>query len=160
MKVYINGSQVTTINGLDISAGIPISIGMNGAYDKNHNWIDFRTHTGVHVVMEKLDPVRMKPTGIDKTDPLYYDVEVPKALRISGQGEYVHWADWNPNIGSANTSHGCINVYPKHIVWFYSTFGAGDIVDVRNAGATLGLTDGLGDWTMSWDKWKQGSALD
>jgi lipoprotein-anchoring transpeptidase ErfK/SrfK len=159
MKVYIDGTQVTTINGLDISAGIPISTGMNGAYDKNHNWIDLRTHSGPHVVMEKVDPVRMKPSGIDKTDPLYYDVEVPKALRISSQGEYVHWADWNPNIGYANTSHGCINVYPQHIGWFYSTFGAGDVVDVRNAGPTLGLTDGLGDWTLSWDQWVNGSAL-
>src|SRR5262249_18403004 len=147
MKVYIDGQQVTTVNGHDVTAGIPISMGMNGAYDPHGNWIDFRTNSGPHVVMEKVDPVRMKPSAIDKTDPLYSDVEVPNAMRISSSAEYVHWADWNSaQPGVANPSHGCINVAPTYIVWFYDTFHAGDIVDVRNTGKTLPLTDGLGDW--------------
>jgi lipoprotein-anchoring transpeptidase ErfK/SrfK len=97
----------------------------------------------------------------DKSSPNYYDEKIKKSIRISGAGEFVHLADWNiPKHGRQNTSHGCINVAPAYIFWFFDQFGAGDIVDVKNTSKKLALRDGLGDWTMSWEKWKTGSALD
>jgi hypothetical protein len=59
----------------------------------------------------------------------------------------------------SNTSHGCINVAPAYIYWFYDTFGPGDIVDVKNTGKQLGLGNGVADWVLSWDEWQKGSAL-
>ena len=37
--------------------------------------------------------------------------------------------------------------------------GEDDVVEVANAGTQVGLTDGLGDWTLPWDQWLAGSAL-
>jgi lipoprotein-anchoring transpeptidase ErfK/SrfK len=97
---------------------------------------------------------------VDKTDPNYYVANIAKAVRISGDGEFVHLADWNiPQQGHVNTSHGCINVGPDYIYWFYNTFRAGDIVDVTGTPLNLALTNGLGDWTLSWAQWQKGSAL-
>jgi lipoprotein-anchoring transpeptidase ErfK/SrfK len=164
MVVYINGSQVTDINGYDVSAGIPVSLGMNaGETAPNGAYVDFRTSTGPHVVMGKYEVVRMTSASYGLTDPTspnFYDSQVRKAVHISGDGEYVHLADWNiPQHGYANTSHGCINVAPAYIFWFYDTFGPGDVVDVRNTGKQLQLGNGIADWVLSWEEWLQGSAL-
>jgi hypothetical protein len=43
--------------------------------------------------------------------------------------------------------------------WFFTTFRAGDVVDVKNTTKNLDLHNGLGDWTLSWDNWLKGSAL-
>ena len=79
-------------------------------------------------------------------------------MRISCSGEFVHLADWNiPEHGKENTSHGCINVAPAYIYWFYDPFNPGDVVDVVNTAASW-VTDGLGDWTLNWADWVKGSA--
>jgi lipoprotein-anchoring transpeptidase ErfK/SrfK len=164
MTVYVNGSQVTTINGNDVSGGIPVSLGRNGGETApNGSYIDFRTNSGPHVVTGKAEVVRMTSASYGLTDPTspnFYDSQVRKAVQISGDGEYVHLADWNiPQHGVSNTSHGCINVAPAYIFWFYDTFGPGDIVDVKNTGKQLGLGNGIADWVLSWDEWQKGSAL-
>jgi lipoprotein-anchoring transpeptidase ErfK/SrfK len=165
MKVYIDGKLVRTVNGRDVSRGIPISMGKGGTTTgAGGQVIDFWTRSGPHVVTLKYDEYRMTSASFgitDKNHPDYYDERIKKSIRISGAGEFVHLADWNiPAHGVRNTSHGCINVAPAYIYWFFDNFGAGDIVDVRNTPKKLPLTDGLGDWTMSWDQWKKGSALD
>jgi lipoprotein-anchoring transpeptidase ErfK/SrfK len=96
----------------------------------------------------------------DPKSPNYYDERIKKSVRISGSGVFVHLADWNISAhGVTNTSHGCINVAPTYIYWFYDTFGAGDVVEVKNTGYKLKVRDGLGDWVMPWDEWVKGSAL-
>lgn len=160
MQVFIDGAQVKTI---------PVSLGKELTYVDNagtpHNW---RTTSGPHIVTEKHDPVIMRPAmncpsgvpGSPGCDPQYYVETVYKAVRISDQGIYVHaapWSEWAQ--GSSNQSHGCVNVSSANAAWFYSTFDAGDVVEIVNTGLPLGLTDGLGDWTVSWDQWKKGSAL-
>jgi lipoprotein-anchoring transpeptidase ErfK/SrfK len=163
MTVYIDGQLVTKINGKDVTAGIPISMGKNSGEHSPAGWIDFRTASGPHVVLNKFEVKRMTSASYGITNPSspnYYDERIAKAVRISGSGEYVHLADWNiPQHGKENTSHGCINVAPTYIYWFYNQFNAGDVVDVRNTGRQLELRDGLGDWTISWDRWVKGSAL-
>jgi lipoprotein-anchoring transpeptidase ErfK/SrfK len=165
MKVYIDGQQVMTINGHDVSAGIPVSMGKGGTETTPEGvTINFNTNSGPHVVLEKYEHIIMRSDSfgiVDKTDPNYYVANIAKALRISGDGEFVHLADWNiPQQGHVNTSHGCINVGPNYIYWFYDTFRAGDIVDVTGTPLHLALTNGLGDWTLSWAQWQKGSALD
>jgi lipoprotein-anchoring transpeptidase ErfK/SrfK len=164
MKVYIDGTQVTTINGSDVTAGIPISMGKTGSeVGAGGQVIDFRTYSGPHVVTLKYEVYHMTSASFgitDKSSPNYYDVNIKKSIRISEQGEFVHLADWNIWAhGKVNTSHGCINVGPTYIYWFFDTFGAGDVVDVQNTGKPLDVRDGLGDWVLPWDQWLKGSAL-
>ncbi len=163
MKIFIDGNQVTTINGNDVTNGLPVSLGKNGGETApNGTYVDFRTQSGVHVVLGKAEVVHMTSASYgltDKNSPNYYDSQVRKAVQISGDGEYVHLADWNiPAHGNTDTSHGCVNVAPAYIYWFYDTFGPGDIVDVQNTGRALPLGNGISDWVLPWDEWVKGGA--
>ncbi len=72
----------------------------------------------------------------------------------------MHAASWSvADQGYRNVSHGCINISPANAQWFYTTFRYGDIVDIRGTPIKLPLTDGLGDWGLSWAEWLKGSAL-
>jgi hypothetical protein len=44
--------------------------------------------------------------------------------------------------------------------WFFDTVRVGDIVQVVNSdGATMApFGNGFGDWNLSWEKWREGSA--
>ncbi|GAA1791934.1 Ig-like domain-containing protein [Luedemannella flava] len=164
MKVYFDGKQVKKINGKDVSAGIPISMGKDQVETgANGEKIDFRTYSGVHVVMLKHNEYRMTSASFgitDKNSPNYYDSLIKKAVRISNSGEFFHLADWNIWAhGKQNTSHGCINIGPSFIYWMFDNFRPGDVIDVKNTGKQLDPRDGLGDWQLSWKKWTDGSAL-
>jgi lipoprotein-anchoring transpeptidase ErfK/SrfK len=145
MAVFVDGQQVRTI---------PVSMGREQAYQGiNGQWYDWRTPSGVMIVTEKQNPVQMKP-NLPKNDPLYYEEVIPLASRITDSGIYVHSAPWSVNDqGVRNVSHGCINVSPANAQWFFDNFGPGDVVEVANAGNTVGLQDGLGDWNLPWDQW-------
>jgi lipoprotein-anchoring transpeptidase ErfK/SrfK len=163
MRIYINGVDVTASIGdswnpnlpgpyYDHSEGLRISMGKDGEYS-SRGWFDMRTSSGVFVVMEKAEVVRMRP-DLPPTDPLYYDQMVPYAVRFTSSGLYVHWADWSVyDQGVRHVSHGCINLSPNDAVWFYNNFSYGDIIEVRNTGKPQELTDGLGDWSLSWEEW-------
>jgi lipoprotein-anchoring transpeptidase ErfK/SrfK len=164
MKVFIDGKLVTKINGFDVTKGIPVSMGKGGTETTPAGvTIDFNTNSGPHVIMQKFEHIIMRSDSFgitDPKDPNYYIANIAKALQISGDGEFVHLADWNiPQQGHVNTSHGCINVGPNYIYWFYNTFQSGDIVDVTGTPRHLALTNGLGDWTLTWAQWQKGSAL-
>jgi lipoprotein-anchoring transpeptidase ErfK/SrfK len=160
MLVYVNGSQVRTI---------PVSMGRETGYrDIKGVWHDYRTPSGIHVVTEKHDPVEMKPNlpcpeqkpGTPGCDPSFYLEIIAKAVRLTYEGVYVHSAPWSVgDQGVRNVSHGCVNVSPSNAAWFYDNFGAGDVVEIVNTGVQGSVTDGLGDWSVSWDKWQKGSAL-
>jgi lipoprotein-anchoring transpeptidase ErfK/SrfK len=154
MQVYFNGQLVKTI---------PVSLGKGGTEKgSNGQTINFSTNGGPHVVIGKTPTTRMTSASYgltDPKDPNFYDEIIKLTVQISYSGEYVHLADWNiPAHGRANTSHGCINVGPANAQWFYDNFNAGDVVDVKNSPITLAETNGLGDWTVSWDQWLKGSA--
>jgi lipoprotein-anchoring transpeptidase ErfK/SrfK len=163
MRVYINGVDVTASIGdswnpnlpgpsYDHSDGLRISMGKQGEYSAQ-GWFDMRTSSGVFVVMEKSEMVRMRP-DLPPDDPLYYDQQVPYAVRFTSSGLYVHWADWSVyDQGVRNVSHGCINLSPNDAVWFFNNFSYGDIIEVRNTGKPQELTDGLGDWSLTWEQW-------
>jgi lipoprotein-anchoring transpeptidase ErfK/SrfK len=149
MKVYIDGAMVRDI---------PISMGKGGtAVGADGEVVSYWTRSGPHVVMTREPSHRMTSAsyGIkDPKDPNFYDEVITLCLRISYSGEFVHMADWNIGAhGNRNTSHGCINVGPANARWFYDTFRLGDVVEVRNTPRKMALTDGVGDWTIPWDKW-------
>ena len=164
MKVYVDGAQLTTINGKDVTDGVPVSLGKGGTERQaNGTVVDFATNSGPHVVTMKYETVRMTSASYGITDPKspnYYDEVIRKDLRISADGEFVHLRDWDVwQIGKMNTSHGCINVGVDFIYWIYDNFGAGDVVDVVGTNRRLDVRNGLGDWVVPWDQWQKGSAL-
>jgi lipoprotein-anchoring transpeptidase ErfK/SrfK len=118
------------------------------------------THTGTHVISEKDQNEEMNSCtyGVCKGQPGYYDVIEHWAERISQDGEFVHE---NPGTvaqqGSANVSHGCINLDTADAEWFFQNFGPGDVVEVSGSGGTpLPVWDLYGDWSLPWSTW-QGS---
>jgi lipoprotein-anchoring transpeptidase ErfK/SrfK len=122
--------------------------------------IDLRTRSGPHVVLGNERVTRMTSASFGLTGSGSYDAMVEWTTHISYEGEYVHAAPWSVwQQGRSDASHGCVNINTENAIWFHDNFGPGDVVDVRNTGITLAKTDGLGDWTLSWDDWLKGSAL-
>ncbi|WP_346177879.1 L,D-transpeptidase [Streptomyces cuspidosporus] len=141
MTVYRNGQAIRTI---------PITTGMPG----------FDTRNGTKVVLAKESSVRMTGASIGLGNS--YDLMVYWAVRVTWSGEYVHAAPWSVGSqGSANVSHGCTGMSTENARWFFDTVRLGDIVKVVNSrGAMMTSFDnGFGDWNMTWDKWREGSAL-
>jgi lipoprotein-anchoring transpeptidase ErfK/SrfK len=122
------------------------------------------THNGAHVVLEKFADITMDSStfGLAVDAPGGYRTDVQYATRISNNGEFVHAAPWSVGSqGSANVSHGCINLSTDRAQWFYEFSQPGDVVEVVNSvGGPLTRADGdIYDWAISWDDWKAGSAL-
>ena len=123
------------------------------------------THNGAHVVLEKFESVTMDSStfGLAVDSPGGYRVDdVKYATRLSNNGEFVHGAPWSAGQqGSANVSHGCINLTDERAQWFYEFSQPGDIVEVVNSvGGMLSAADGdIYDWAIPWEEWTAGSAL-
>jgi lipoprotein-anchoring transpeptidase ErfK/SrfK len=119
--------------------------------------VHFWTHSGPHVVLSKELTHTMSSASFGLTDPknpMYYAPEVVKlCTRITYSGEFLHAAPWNRALGRANLSHGCINLSTTDARWVYDNFIVGDIVDVRHTPKELPIWNGLGDWTVSYDKY-------
>jgi lipoprotein-anchoring transpeptidase ErfK/SrfK len=120
---------------------------------------EYTTTSGVHLTMERANPVRMISPGREKGDPEYYDVMINHAVRISNSGEYVHaknnvWAQ-----GRQNVSHGCLNARPDQAKWFYDNSQRGDVVVIKGTNRPLEWNNGWGFWQLSFKEWKKGSAL-
>ncbi|MEV7676570.1 Ig-like domain-containing protein [Streptomyces sp. NPDC000963] len=145
MTVKRNGEVINTI---------PVTTGKPG----------FDTRNGVKVVLGKEYYVRMRGTtvGIAEGSSESYDLPVYYATRVTWSGEYVHAAPWSVGSqGVANVSHGCVGMSMDNAAWFFKTVRAGDIVQTVNSdGDTMErFGNGFGDWNLTWDKWREGSAL-
>jgi lipoprotein-anchoring transpeptidase ErfK/SrfK len=133
---------------------VPISAG-------NGTTTEYTTTSGVHLTMEKGNPVRMISPGRQKGDPGYYDLLINYAVRISNSGEYLHQTSGELScLGRANCSHGCVRQPSKDAVWFYRNVQPGDVVDITGSKRGLDWNNGWSFWEMSWKNWKKGSALD
>ncbi|MGI8664775.1 MAG: L,D-transpeptidase [Jatrophihabitans sp.] len=145
VRVYSNDKLVKTM---------PTSMGRHTSIQGDTGMIDLRTNSGPHVVVggEKNINMNSASFGLSKGVNAYKTV-VPIGVRISYDGEYVHWADWSVWAqGNTDTSHGCLNVSPANAYWFYGFSLPGDIVDVRNTGRTLAEWNS-GYWNVTWAKW-------
>lgn len=144
MSVAIDGQVARTI---------PISAG-----DSSH-----QSRVGTKVVMEKFASVNMDAasTGVDSTDPDYYNIEDVKwAMRLTNSGEFVHAAPWSAGShGRANVSHGCVGMSTANAAWLYQNSQRGDIVTYINGSRPMEPQNGWTDWNVPWEQWVQGSAL-
>ncbi|MET9731533.1 Ig-like domain-containing protein [Streptomyces sp. NPDC006458] len=145
MTVYRNGKEIKSI---------PVTTGKPG----------FDTRNGVKVVLGKEYYVRMRGTsiGIAEGSAESYDLPVYYATRVTWSGEYVHAAPWSVGSqGYANVSHGCTGMSTGNAEWFFDNVREGDLVQVVNSEGNTMETfgNGFGDWNLSWQKWRKGSAI-
>ncbi|HZD02406.1 MAG TPA: Ig-like domain-containing protein [Actinomycetes bacterium] len=144
MKVTSNGK---TLKVFPMSAGRP----------------KYPTTNGIHFTLEKARQVTMDSAtvGIPRDSPDGYYEKVYWNVRISNTGEFVHAAPWSAGSqGSANVSHGCVNLSTANATWFYHFSQRGDVVQVVGSPKQPnGWALGVVDWNMSWGRWLAGSAL-
>ena len=77
--------------------------------------------------------------------------------QISSTGEYVHAAPWSvDDQGSANVSHGCINLSDANAEWFYNWSQRGDIVEVTGTPRPPNNDIAMVDWKVPYDQWVLG----
>jgi lipoprotein-anchoring transpeptidase ErfK/SrfK len=89
-----------------------------------------------------------------------YKVNIDYAQRITWSGQFIHAAPWSEGVqGKTNVSHGCVNVSEKMGAWLFSRTMMGDPITVNGTGSPLQNGNGWTDWNMSYDQFKQGSAL-
>ncbi|MEU6714925.1 Ig-like domain-containing protein [Nonomuraea sp. NPDC046802] len=119
---------------------------------------EYTTTSGVHLTMDKGNPVRMISPGRQEGDPGFYDIMIDHAVRISNSGEYVHAKDNVWAQGRVNVSHGCVNARPDQAAWFYDSSLRGDPVIITGTGRELEWDNGWGFWQLPWEKWTLGSA--
>ncbi|HEX5205365.1 MAG TPA: Ig-like domain-containing protein [Actinoplanes sp.] len=148
-KVYIDGKLVRTMK---------CSLGKGGSTTgANGEHISYWTTGGPHVVLskERVHSMSSASYGItDPDDPNYYGAEdIEYCTRITYSGEFLHAAPWNHALGRANLSHGCINLSVADAKWVYENFIVGDVVDVRRSPRELQIWNGLGDWTVPFEKY-------
>ncbi|MEI2819259.1 MAG: L,D-transpeptidase [Marmoricola sp.] len=145
MKVFVGGKLARTI---------PITTGQQPK---------FTTRSGVKIIIEKVRSKTMnsETVGIDPNGPDGYNIDnVEYAQRLTFSGEFVHAAPWSVGSqGRANVSHGCTGMSTSNAGWFYSVTQPGDVVEYTGTNRPMTLTNGYGDWNLSWDDWVKGSAL-
>jgi lipoprotein-anchoring transpeptidase ErfK/SrfK len=126
------------------------------------------TYSGTYVVLGKSPVVRMDSCSAritcDKNDPDYYNEKEFWATRVTASGTFLHAASWDPMLGRANTSHGCIHLTDANAKDFYNHAVVGDVVIVSQTGRgpqeRIATQDpGLYDWNSTWAAWTAGSAL-
>ncbi|WP_169513845.1 L,D-transpeptidase [Actinomadura flavalba] len=144
MTVYRDGKKLRTI---------PFSAG-------NGQTREYTTTSGTHLLMEKANPVTMISPGRKEGDDGYYKQVVDHAVRFTNSGMYTHSAPWSVGSqGSANVSHGCLNLSPANAKWYYDIMQRGDVLKLTGSSRELLPDNGWGYWQLSWKQWQKGSAL-
>ncbi|MEB4209871.1 L,D-transpeptidase [Mycobacterium sp. 94-17] len=154
--------QVSVFSNGNLQRTMPTSMGMGGTEDVGGKSISLWTPPGVYTVLDKGNPVIMDSStfGLPKNSRLGYRETINWATKISTDGIYLHELDatvWAQ--GRRDTSHGCLNLNADNAKWFYGFSVPGDVVEVRNSGGPPLTVAQNGDWTLSWDQWRKGSAL-
>lgn len=152
--VDIKNHRMTVTRGGKVINTIPISAGRPGPLTE--------TRSGIKVIIRKEGTVVMDSStiGIKKGEPGYYREVTQSAMRVTWTGEYLHSAPWSVGSqGSANVSHGCINMSPANAAWMYANSKAGDVVKFTGSNRQFLPTEGIGVWQYSYDGWVKQSAL-
>jgi lipoprotein-anchoring transpeptidase ErfK/SrfK len=144
MHVFENGSLIRTI---------PITTGKPG----------FNTRSGIKVIVEKKRHTRMnsETIGIDPKSTNGYDLsDVQWAMRLTYSGEFLHAAPWSvAQQGHSNVSHGCTGMSDANAQWLYDRSIVGDPVEYTGSSKYMTLTNGFGDWNLSYANYAAGSAV-
>jgi lipoprotein-anchoring transpeptidase ErfK/SrfK len=152
--VDMKAHTMTVRRGGQVVKVIPVSTGKPGPLTE--------TRYGTKVIIRKEGEVTMDSStvGIDKGDPDYYKIDTKWNLRVTWTGEYLHSAPWSVGAqGSANVSHGCVNMSPDNARWMFENSKVGDVVDFTGSTRRFEPHEGIGVWMYDFAGWKAQSAL-
>jgi lipoprotein-anchoring transpeptidase ErfK/SrfK len=142
MKVYRDGTLIKTI---------PITTGRQP---------EFTTRSGIKVIVEKdrYQNMNSETIGINPNGPGGYNLkDVEYAMRLTYSGEFIHAAPWSVGSqGYANVSHGCTGMSTENAGWMFYNSIIGDVVEYTGSNRPMTLTNGLGDWNLSFAQYAQG----
>ncbi|GAB3546080.1 lipoprotein-anchoring transpeptidase ErfK/SrfK [Actinopolyspora lacussalsi] len=148
VKADVRGHRLRVVRDGERIASYPASYGLDSVPDRH-------THDGTYMVMAK-NPVEI----MDNPKYGYTDVKKKWAVRISNHGEFIHENEQNrANIGSRNTSHGCVNLTNADAKDYFDSAMIGDPVEVSGSGTDMPAKYAVYDWMLSWDQWQDMSAL-
>ncbi|MFI5496530.1 Ig-like domain-containing protein [Actinoplanes sp. NPDC051859] len=140
--------MVVTQDGKNIK-NIPVSLGQK----------KYPSVSGTMLIMEKLRKTVFDTRGRFSEEDAYR-TKVEYAQRLTWGGQFIHAAPWsNAQQGNTNVSHGCVNVSQDFGKWLFDNTMIGDPVVVRGTEQNLVNGDGWTDFNMSFNDYKQGSAL-
>jgi lipoprotein-anchoring transpeptidase ErfK/SrfK len=88
-----------------------------------------------------------------------WKIRVDYALRITWDGEFIHSAPWNNQLGEANRSHGCTNMSTADSKWLFQNIRVGDVVEADGSPVKVANKDVYGFWNYTWPQWQKMSAL-
>jgi len=145
--------KMTVSAGGKVVKTIPTDAGMKG----------YETWGGTMVVLDKQPVIEMKSCsvpGFSCTPGVgnYYDLKVYNDVHLTNSGTYIHQAEWDDNIGTDNTSHGCVHLNTTDATWFYKFINVGDPVTINGEPDQVKNGNGYTDWNLDWTHWLAGSA--
>jgi lipoprotein-anchoring transpeptidase ErfK/SrfK len=120
----------------------------------------WQTRNGTQLIMARIRNKTWTSEAIDA--PEHYVLHSDHAMRLTNSGEFIHDAPWNRgNIGSANTSHGCVGMNLSDMAWLYDNSIIGDPVIVTGSDRPHGVLWNLFmDWNVPWAQWARGNATE
>ena len=150
--VDVKAHTMTVRRGGSVIRTIPVTTGKKG----------FETRRGTKVIISRESSRQMdaETTGLAKTDPEYYNVNVKYAMRLTWSGEFVHAAPGSVGSqGRDNVSHGCTGISPVNAKWLFDQSKIGDVVTYVGSPRGLESYNGYTMWNMSLAAWAKHSAL-
>ncbi|MDQ3761166.1 MAG: Ig-like domain-containing protein [Actinomycetota bacterium] len=149
VKADVNSHRLVVVRDGQVVMDFPASYGLGSDPRRV-------TRNGIHVVMSKSPLFLM-------SNPTYGYVNFPSrwSVRISNNGEFIHANPETTGVqGSANVTHGCVNLSTANAKEYFDTAIFGDPVEVTGSSVPLSAADGdIYDWTVPWDEWQSMSAL-
>ncbi len=152
MKVNVKSDQMQVVRNGKVERTLPVTAGMAG----------FTTRSGTKVIVEKdrRHDMNSETIGLDPNGPNGYNLKgVEFAMRLTYSGEFIHAAPWSVGSqGSSNVSHGCTGLSTANAAYLFNQAMVGDPVQYSGTDRSMTLTNGYGDWNLSWADWVKGSA--
>ncbi len=161
-NLTVGSSMVTKINNATKTATVykdgalirtmPVSLGKRSS----------PTSSGTHVVMDRQTEMIFDSStfGRPVDGPGGYRKKVYWDVRYTWKGEFVHAAPWSVGQqGKRNVSNGCVNLSTANAKWFYEVSKKGDVIEIVGTETKVAASNGWGDWNLTWDQYKAGSAL-
>ncbi len=153
-KVNMDTHQLRVFRDGKLIRTIPITTGQQPK---------FTTRYGIKVIVEKNRSrhMRSETVGIPLNSADGYDIDnVQFAMRLTYSGEFLHAAPWSVGSqGHANVSHGCTGMSTANAGWLYNESIIGDVVEYTGSDKPMTLTNGIGDWNLSFADYAKGSSL-
>lgn len=152
MKVNVKSDQLQALRNGKLERTLPVTAGMPG----------FITRSGTKVIVEKdrTHDMNSETIGLDPNGPNGYNLKgVEYAMRLTYSGEFIHAAPWSVGSqGRSNVSHGCTGLSTANAAWLFKQAMVGDPVQYSGTDRSMTLSNGYGDWNLSWADWVKGSA--